>query len=74
MDFCIRVQGKTKIAWGGEKLLLKDLPLREGQTLWLEEVIYRPEGRPFEHGGTRVNLLVAWKQRLGLAAKLGGLQ
>jgi len=36
--------------------------VKPGQRLWLEGVIYRPEGRPFEGGGIRVNLLVAWKQ------------
>lgn len=61
VDFCIRVEAKTKIAWQGRKLLLKDLPLQEGQLLWLKGVIYRPEGRPFERGGICVNLLVTWK-------------
>jgi hypothetical protein len=62
VDFCIRVNSKTKILWQGQKVLLKDLALRPGQSLWLEGVIYRPEGRPFERGGLRVNLLVAWKR------------
>jgi hypothetical protein len=62
VDFCIRVNAQTKIAWQGRKLLLKDLPVQEGQLLWREGVIYRPEGRPFERGGIRVNLLVAWKR------------
>jgi hypothetical protein len=62
VDFCIRVDAKTKIAWQGRKLLLGDLPIQPGQQLWLAGVIYRPEGRPFERGGIRVNLLVTWKR------------
>jgi hypothetical protein len=62
VDFCIRVTTKTKITWQGRKLLLRDLPIEEGQLLWLEGVTYRPEGRPFERGGLRVNLVVAWKR------------
>jgi hypothetical protein len=62
VDFCIRVNAKTKIAWRGRNLLLSELAVKPGQTLWLEGVIYRPQGRPFERGGIRVNLLVAWKR------------
>jgi|YNPNPStandDraft_1061719.scaffolds.fasta_scaffold64147_1 hypothetical protein len=62
VDFAIRVDAKTKIAWSGQKLLLSELSVKPGQLLWLEGVIYRPEGRPFERGGIRVNLLVAWKR------------
>lgn len=61
MDFCIRVNAHTQILWQGEKILLRRLPIRRGQVLWVEGVIYRPEGRPFEWGGIEVNLLVAWK-------------
>jgi hypothetical protein len=61
VDFAIRVNAKTLINWNGKKLLLRDLPLKEGQILWLEGIL-RPEGRPFERGGIRVNLLVAWKR------------
>jgi hypothetical protein len=62
VDFCIRVNAKTKIAWRGRNLLLSELAVKPGQTLWLEGVSYRPQGRPFERGGIRVNLLVAWKR------------
>jgi len=61
VDFCIRVEAHTKILWQGEKILLSHLPLKKGEVLWLEGVVYRPEGRPFERGGIEVNLLVAWK-------------
>jgi len=50
------------MAWRGQNLLLSKLPMKPGQRLWLEGVIYRPEGLPFEGGGIRVNWLVAWKQ------------
>jgi len=62
VDFCIRVDAHTKIAWQGRTLLLSELSVKPGQLLWLEGVIYRPQGRPFERGGIRVNLLVAWKR------------
>jgi hypothetical protein len=62
VDFCIRVNAHTKIAWRGRNLLLSELAVKPGQTLWLEGVSYRPQGRPFERGGIRVNLLVAWKR------------
>lgn len=62
VDFCIRVDAQTKIAWQGQKLLLRSMPVQPGQVCWLEGVTYRPEGRPFERGGIRVNLLVAWKR------------
>jgi hypothetical protein len=62
VDSLIRVNAQTKILWQGQKVLLKDLAVRPGQSLWLEGVIYRPEGRPFERGGIGVNLLVAWKR------------
>jgi hypothetical protein len=42
--------------------LLSELAVKPGQTLWLEGVSYRPQGRPFERGGIRVNVLVAWKR------------
>lgn len=61
VDFCIRVDVHTKIAWQGSKLLLSELRVKPGQLLWLEGVIYRPEGRPCERGGIRVNLLATWK-------------
>jgi len=62
VDCCLRVNAKTKIAWRGQKLLLAELSVKPGQLLWLEGVIYRPQGRPFERGGIRVNVLVAWKR------------
>jgi hypothetical protein len=62
VDLLIRVNAKTKIAWRGQNLLLSELAVKPGQTLWLEGVSYRPQGRPFERGGIRVNLLVAWKR------------
>jgi hypothetical protein len=62
VDFCIRVNAKTKILWQGQKVLVRDLGVQPGQVLWLKGVIYRPEGRPFERGGIGVNLLVAWKR------------
>jgi hypothetical protein len=62
VDLLIRVNAKTKIAWRGRNLLLSELAVKPGQTLWLEGVSYRPQGRPFERGGIRVNLLVAWKR------------
>ncbi len=55
VDFCIRVDAQTKIAWRGKKFLLSDLAIPPGQVLWLEGIIYRPEGR-----GIGVNLLVRW--------------
>jgi hypothetical protein len=61
VDLLIRVNATTKIAWRGRNLLLSELSVKPGQTLWLEGVSYRPQGRPFERGGIRVNLLVAWK-------------
>lgn len=62
VDFAIRVDAQTKIAWQGKKFLLGDLAVQPGQVLWLQGVIYRPEGRPFEGGGIRVNLLVRWQK------------
>lgn len=61
VDFCIRVNAQTKILWQGQKMLFQDLPIQKGQLLWWKGVIYRPEGRPFERGGIKVNLLVSWK-------------
>jgi hypothetical protein len=48
VDSGIRVDAHTKITWQGRKLLVSFLRVKLGQLLWLEGVIHRLEGRPFE--------------------------